>query len=136
LATFKSTVVFKEALRVTADFHPDSVVADLLGHIPPRYVAKIVRIYSGQKLCIPSTDDIWRNYRDKVIRETLDTEDNKDVRRRLARFFSVSLSHVSAIYHREKRKHPRNSSAVAKRAYKKGLKSACREMTELFLRKS
>jgi len=103
---FESNKVFRRALRINVVNDPDSILGDLMAHFEDDIVIKLIRMYSNKLIKFPDVNDIWRVYRDKIIRNELDKEDNSQRRKDLAKFFRISLSHVSAIFHKERREHP------------------------------
>lgn len=133
---FRSTKKFEKALRVSAQSHPDSLLADLLAHFGIDIVIKLVQIYSGQHLKVPGKNEIWKIYRNKIIRHELDHQDNRKKRVKLARSFGISLSHISAILRKERKDHPKatpiNVNAIARHIYDEELSEANEETIELF----
>ena len=103
---FESVKTFRRALRINVVNKPDSVLGDLMAHFDNKIVIKLIRLYSAKSIKIPDVHEIWRVYRDKIVRNELDREDTRERRIKLARFFRISLPHISTILHKERRDHP------------------------------
>lgn len=103
---FESVKTFRRALRINVVNKPDSVLGDLMAHFDDRTVMKLIRLYSAKLVKIPDVNEIWRAYRDKIVRNELDKQDTRERRIKLAVFFRISLPHISAILHKERREHP------------------------------
>jgi len=136
---FESAKVFRDALHVMAEDYPDSFLAELLVHFDVAVIAKLIYLYGGQMFHIPNKDNVWRNYRNKIVRKTLDLRDDKAARKELARFFGISYPYVLAIYRKEKERYPEANftkiDTIVRKLYKKKCGVLYKEMTELFLRK-
>ena len=87
-------------LMASAEEHPNCIVVDLLAHFSPETVMKIIELYSGERLFIPKVETIWKNYRNKVIRDMLDAKNTRVIREQLSQFFKISLNYVTVIYGR------------------------------------
>jgi len=126
-----STELFKESVRAMALQHPNSIIADLLTHFSPKIVMEIIQIYSGQQLVIPRIESVWRSYRNKVVRDTLDMRNTLSEREQLAGFFGTSSQYISVIYSNEKKKHPvvstRTTTSVAERVYRDKVRGAFKD---------
>ena len=103
---FESIKTFRRALRINVVNKPDSVLGDLMAYFDDKVVIKLIRLYSARSIKIPDVNEIWRVYRDKIVRNELDKEDTRERRIKLAVFFRISLSHISAILHKERREYP------------------------------
>lgn len=135
----KSAGTFRDALFGMAESYPDSLLAELLVNFEIGVVAKLIQIYGGQAFQIPRKENVWRDYRDKLVRKTLDLKNDRITRKELAQLFGVSYPYVSAIYRKEKEKYPEASfmkiDALVREIYKRRHEALYKEMTELFSRK-
>ena len=96
--------VVKEMLFATAEERPNSVIVDLLAHFTPEVIMKLIELYSGEQLTFPKIDTIWKHYRNKIIRDTLDVKNTQEIRKQLANYFKISHKRVNDIYREEKLK--------------------------------
>jgi len=135
----KKDDLIQDALESAAEAFPNSIIADLLSHFPPKIVMEFIEIYSGQYLKIPKVDTVWRSYRNKIIRETLDLKNTSVVRRRLSEYFGIPLGRVSSIYRDEKnkkRKYRKSSMEKSlQRIYAKESKKAFEDMKTILYKK-
>ena len=121
------TLLFKEALRALVADHPESIVASLLMHFSSTVVMDLIHLYSGKALQIPNANSVMRSYRNKVIRDAIDTNNDRQTRERLATFFKLTPAHVSDIYREAKKRHQptsRKGHIVVKRIYESELEKA------------
>ena len=133
---FESVKTFRRALRINVVNKPDSVLGDLMAHFDNKIVIKLIRLYSAKLIKIPDVHEIWRVYRDKIVRNELDKEDTRERRIKLAAFFRISLSLISAILHRERREHPDANDLeiedVVRHIYDKDLIAGYKEVVEVY----
>ena len=133
---FESVKTFRRALRINVVNKPDSILGDLMAHFDNKIVIKLIRLYSAKSIKIPDVHDIWRVYRDKIVRKELDSEDTRERRVKLAMFFRISLSHISAILHKERREHPDAGDLEIeddiRHIYDKDLNAGYKEVVEVY----
>jgi len=133
---FESIKTFRRALRINVVNNPDSVLGDLMAHFDDKTVIKFIRLYSARSIKIPDVHEIWRVYRNKIVRNELDKEDTRDRRIKLAVFFRISLSHISAILHKERREHKDASDLkiedVVRHIYDRDLTAGYKEVVEVY----
>jgi len=137
---FESIKTFRRALRINVVNNPDSVLGDLMAHFDNSVVIKLIRMYSAKSIKIPDVHEVWRVYRDKIIRNELDKEDTRDRRINLAKFFNISLPHISTILHKERREHPSADKLgvedVVKHIYERDLNAGYKEVVEVYPNKA
>ncbi len=132
---------FVEILEITAEDFPNSIVADLLRDFPADFVVRFIEIYSGQRFYVPNIEAVYRKYRNKVIKQTLDKKDTKEIRLQLARHFSITLEQLRQTYiYTSERKKPKvfNAKSMedsAKRLFRKEAKRTIREMKKVLFKK-
>lgn len=114
--------VFERAIRLSAESYPNSVIVDLLTLFPIEVVAKILITFEGESVKFPPVYAIMNQYRNSVIKTTLDADNTAATRKRLAAYFGISADSLTMIYRRgggEKRKvGPKTIKRSAKRARK------------------
>lgn len=132
---------FQEILELTAEDFPNSVITDLLRDFPADFVIRFIEIYSGQTFRVPRVETIWKNYRNKVIKETLDKKDTKEVRKQLAGYFGITLEQLSQIYYYEREKqqkvkiNERKMRDSVKRIFRKEVKKTIKDTKEILFKK-
>ena len=106
----KKAAVTGEALIAVALEFPNSVVADFLLYFSPEVVMKLIEVFSGRTIRIPTVSAVWRSYRNKVIFDTLNIKNTRGVRQQLAFFFGIDKVRVSNLYatmlHKKRVVHP------------------------------
>jgi len=96
---------FKEAVLLVAQEMPNSSIGDLLAVLPESCVLQLVESFSGTCIKIPKVETIWRVYRNRIIKDTLDQKDTMVVRQKLAEYFGITRDTVNQVYNWEKRHH-------------------------------
>jgi len=124
----KSEAVIHKALESLAKASPNSVVGDLMMLFPDDMVIKIISSFSGEIVKIPKVETVWRTYRNTVVRETLDTKNDRPNRDRLAAYFGISTEHVSKIYREERAKHERTTRSTVRRSARVAYRSMFDDM--------
>lgn len=119
----KTTIAFREAVRLYSDRHNDKTLDQLLRNFNVPQVAKLIRLFSNEKIHIPDEKKIWLAYRNKRIRDELDTinpDDKSAIKQKkqeLATLFEILPGRVDAVYSEEKAKFPGNFDDINKIAY-------------------
>jgi len=120
-----TTVAFKEAIKLFSERHDNKTLDRLLREFDIRTVAKLIRIFSNEWIKIPSESKIFLMYRNKRIRDEMDTIKNPDDRKavrdkkqELATFFGINSGRIDAVWREEKEKSPGNFDDVNAIAYK------------------
>ena len=88
----------KKAIEAFAKENPNSFVADLLICFDKDIVLRLLEFYSGRRVQIPVTKNIWINYRNRRIKEFLDENNTRDRREMLAENFGLSENRIRVIY--------------------------------------
>ncbi len=119
----KNTVNFREAVKLFSDRYNNQILNLLLRNFNISQVAKLIKLFSGEKIRIPDEKKIWQMYRNKRIRDELDTIDPtdkkslKEKKEELAAFFCVLPERIYAIHHEEKNRYPGNFDNLNRRAH-------------------
>lgn len=131
--------LFKQALEALILDYPNSAVAGLMTHFSPEIVIDFIQIYSGQQINVPKVESVWRSYRNRVICETLDIQNDKSTRDQLAVFFGISPSYIPVIYSNEKKKRHvisfRTIQSAAKRVHVDEMRETLKDAKAILLRK-
>ncbi len=131
--------LFHDALHSAAEEYPNTILADLLTQFSIEQVVKFIIYFSGQTIKIPTVDKVWKGYRNHIIFDTLNARDTAFERKRLAKYFGISLSSVSIILSNEKRKeHKLTDKTVrlsAKRTYDTEMKESLDELKTVLFKK-
>ena len=112
---FKSDTLLLAAIAVAAEDYSTSVLPELLTILPPELVLKVVVMFSGEWIYIPSVGRIWSAHRRRIIRERLDAGDDRE---KLAVSFGITKDRVAEIYTESRRRQSRqlNSQSIEKKA--------------------
>lgn len=123
--------IIHDALSVTAQSLPNSVVGDLMMVFPDEIVMKFLISFSGMTITVPKIDKMWSLYRNYVIYSTLSVKNDKASRNRMAAYFGISNIKVSRIFFNykvaEKKRLPRQ-------AINRAVQVACRSKFEELLK--
>ena len=124
--------LFKEALLLSAKEIPNSSIGDLLAILPESYVLLLVESFSGECIKIPKVETIWRIYRNRIIKDTLDQKDTMVVRQKLAEYFGISCDTVKQAYSWEKSRVSRLQNSHVGRSIKRIVASKQEEILQKF----
>lgn len=131
-----ATKIKYKALSALADDYPSGVVVDMLTHFDKKTVLKLLVLYGGKRLSLPSVQKIWVSYRNKIIVDNLDIRNDRVARVQLAQYFGVSEDTVRWVYNNAKQKKRYLSNTQVKNVidtiYKKNVELFRKEMKGLF----
>jgi hypothetical protein len=91
-----------DAVAASAGENPKSVVGDLMMHFDATTVIKIIKVFSGRRINFPKIESIWTHYRNKVVVDTLNLKNTRQIREQLAGFFAISSDNVARIFSQSK----------------------------------
>ena len=66
--------VERKAVESFARQFPNSVIADLIMHFSKETVVKLIELYSGRQITLPTISSVWISHRNKMIKEELDKD--------------------------------------------------------------
>ena len=128
----KEQDLFKNAVIAMAKDVPNSVLADLLSILSEDSVVKIVEGFSGEDLKIPRIEDVWRIYRNKIIKDTLSKKNSKLIKQRLSEHFGIGTDAIQQIYNSERVKEYRIRPKVVDRSIKRIVASKQEDVLKKF----
>jgi len=127
-----SKYLFKEAVLLVAKEVPNSSIGDLLAVLPESCVLALVESFSGECIKIPKVETIWRVYRNRIIKDTLDQKDTIVIRQKLAEYFGISRDTVNQAYSWEKHRASRLQTRHVNKSIKRIVASKQEEILQKF----
>jgi len=87
-----------DAVAASAGENPKSVIGDLMMHFDAATVIKIIKVFSGRRVNFPKIESVWTHYRNRVVVDTLNLKNTRQIREQLAYFFAISPGKVANIF--------------------------------------
>ena len=79
---------------------PRSPLIDLLITFDKDIVVKLIELFQGRQMRIPTIKTVWVSYRNKIIKEGIEEDDSQANKARLAQNFGITINRVNQIYAR------------------------------------
>ena len=79
---------------------PRSPLIDLLITFDKDVVVKLIELFQGRQMRIPTIKTVWVSYRNKIIKEGIEENDSQANKARLAQRFGITINRVNQIYAR------------------------------------
>jgi len=88
----------KEALEAFIVEFPRSPLVDLLITFDKDTVVKLVELFQGRQMRIPTIKTVWVSYRNKIIKDEIERDDSQGNKARLAQRFGITINRANQIY--------------------------------------
>lgn len=88
----------KEALEAFIVEFPRSPLVDLLITFDKDTIVKLIELFQGRQMKIPTIKTIWVSYRNRVIKNEIKKDDSQGNKARLAQRFGVTINRINQIY--------------------------------------
>lgn len=88
----------KEALEAFIVEFPRSPLIDLLITFDKNTVVKLIELFQGRQMTIPTIKTVWVSYRNKIIKNEIERDDSQGNKARLAQRFGVTINRINQIY--------------------------------------
>lgn len=79
---------------------PRSPLIDLLITFDKDVVVKLIELFQGRQMRIPTIKTVWVSYRNKIIKEGIEENDSQANKALLAQRFGITINRVNQIYAR------------------------------------
>lgn len=88
----------KKALEAFIVEFPRSPLVDLLITFDKDTVVKLIELFQGRQMRIPTIKTVWVSYRNKIIKNEIEKDDSQGNKARLAQRFGVTINRINQIY--------------------------------------